>query len=194
MMLGDITFLLLVPAQQREVDHPSKFIDAVVDQAEIAADFQAQRTENVRDDLFIIRGEQQQVAFFRAGAFLDRFDFLFRKEFHDRTAEFAFLHLNPGETLRAVTGRIRSKIVDILPAPCPATFGVQDFHFAALLDNGGEHLDAACSNQVANIHELQAESEIRLIRAVLIHRIGIAQALERRRNIDSLCFLEQTHH
>ena len=47
MMLGHITLRLFIIAEQREVQHPSKLVLVVVDQAKLTSDFQAERAKHV---------------------------------------------------------------------------------------------------------------------------------------------------
>ncbi|MNC37890.1 hypothetical protein D3C75_864750 [compost metagenome] len=163
MVFSYITFLLFVPTKQREVNNPSKFKYIIVDQTKLTADFKTQCAKNVGYYFFVVCGEKQQVSFFCACTSFKIFDFLLSEELNDRSAEFAFLHLNPCKTFCTVTGCIGTQIINIFTAPSSAAFSVQYFNLSAFFDNRSKYLYTTSRYKIANILQFQAKTQIRLI-------------------------------
>ena len=125
MVRADVALFLLVIFEQREVDDPDPGVFGRWRQLQIAGHLQAKLAEHLVDDLGLVRGEGEQIAFLGAGAF-DQFRRDRCEELGDAGVEARGGDLRHGQALGAETLRPFGQGVGFLAG-----------HFAAAGDDDG---------------------------------------------------------
>ena len=154
------------------------------------ADPRAQRAQRVVDDSRLVGAEEHDVAVPRAGAFDDRAECFVRqvldyRRLQPRPALVDVVEFDPREALGPVNPGELGIGVDFAARERPASRNEQPGHAAAgRIGRTGEHLEIDPFHHVGELGELERHAQIRLVRSVEQHRVGIGQHRERIRQID----------
>ena len=175
------SLLLVAPLKQRELDDPQEIELVVVDEAQLLAQFQAQRAEHVPHDLVLVRRDEQQVALLAVHPLDDRRDLLFRHELGKRALHAAVvLELDVRKALGAVSLGKSHQRVDLLAGHAALSLDVNTAD-GAVLHCGRICKDrkSAVLHKIRQVHQLHAEPGIGLVRAVIVHRVDPLHPLKR---------------
>ena len=201
-MAGHPAVFFIRPLEHREVDNPES-LPAFGEEAGLlaelaAADLQTESAERIPDDLLLVRAEENDVAIIRAGAFNHGIQELVGEVLHDRALEtFAalrlFVHLDVGKTLGAVDLDELGVGVNLGTGQLAALRHVHGDNLAVRHGCGiGEHLEARVLAEVRDFLELKGDTEVRLVGAVLRHRVIPAHNRVRIREFNAEHFLKHT--
>ena len=186
--------LLLVPLEQREIQHPAELEGILRDQVHAPRDFLPELVHRGLGDDLLVGDEEEQVARPGAhgGAHL-RLD-LRGDELGDRRIEAGLLDADPGQAFRAETADVLGQFVQPAPRQLAAARRADSEHFAACAGGGAEHLELALRGEFGHVVELHAIAQVGLVGAVSGHRFGVAEPPERRPNLASEQFAEEARH
>ena len=177
----DVALRVLVPLEHREVGDPQR-LPSVLDQTEVLAGLQAQRTHEVADLVVAARAEEHDVAVAGADVLHQGREGVLGEELPDRRGNLTGLvDLDVGQALRTVLGGVRGVLVDLLAAQRRTAGDAQRGDAPVrVAGGGGEHGELAGLHQFGHVHQLQRDAQIRLVRTVAAHRLGPGHARERR--------------
>ena len=183
---GGPALAFLVVLEHREVDHPQR-CPAVFKQPGLlaectVADLDAQRTDGVVDDLFLVGAEEQQVAVLRARARQHRgqrgvVQVLYDGALQAFAARRHVVDLDVGQALGAVDLDELGVAIDFAAAQAALTTAAGHAHrdHAAFghVGSAREDLEVHGLHHVGQFGELQLDAQVRLVRAVQMHGVGI---------------------
>ncbi|MNG99087.1 hypothetical protein D3C79_582480 [compost metagenome] len=161
-----------------EIDHPQRCPAVEFGQAQIAADFQAQRAHGVGNDFKAVGTEEQNVTGLRIGARQDRFQHFSTEEFGNRALH-AFhtcstiVNLQPCQTFGTVDINESAVFIDLFTGQLCTTRNTNRGHAAfGIVRRAREHFKLNVFNQVGNVHQFQRVTQVWLIGTVTAHRFG----------------------
>ena len=200
MVLGDVSLLLFVPVEHRELGHPQEIVRIFGNEPAYPCEFKTQRAEGREHYVVGIGTEEDYIAHFALRAFHDLRGQLVAEEFDYGRLQSVFFDCNPRKSLRLVCLDERKQRVDVLSrkyglvAAFIEAFCVDHAHAAAALDRAGEHLESAAFDEVGNILELEPETRVGFVRAEALHGLFIRHSSDLFRQLDALGFLEHAAH
>ena len=188
-MQGDEALRLGIEFEHREVHHPQG-LPTVLDEAEVASHLQSQCTQHIAHRLVRTRAKQQQVTRRRRRGCEDSLQRLGIQELGYRRVH-AFqslgrvLDAHPGQALGAVPGCKRAQFIYLLAREHRTTGNAQRRHATGrIIGRFAEHLELDLAHVFGDIDQFQRDAQVRLVRTVARHRLGIAHARERPAQID----------
>ena len=167
----------LVEFEHREVDDPDELPRVLVDEIQILGDPNAELADRLGRGLPGVGGEEDGVSLLASEAFDqfggDRFD-----EAADAGLESVSRALGRGDTagaegldpLRVAVGHLAGQLLG--PAGNPERLDDAATHGARLLEGRGEHAEVGLPREVADVGDLQTESQVRSVDAVVLHRVA----------------------
>ena len=187
------TVLLLAVLELRELSDPQELEVVLLREAETLCQLAAQCAQSDSSGLPVcVRNYEQQVVFLRACTLLDGCDFVLGEELRKRGGHAAVCgELHPREALCAVGLDKLAELVDFLARELVrVAIYVDEANRTAVLDGVLEHLERAVLRNIRNIADFEAEADVRLVRAVLVHCVLPGHARQRELNVNIQHFLE----
>ncbi len=167
----------------------------------LVADLGAERAERVVDDLGAVGGEENQVAGLRAGPSDDLSQDVVGEELDDRRLQSLLVgirrivDLDVGETLRTVDRHEGGVFVDFLASQRSAARNLERRDAAVgEVGGGAEHLEIGGAHQVGELGQLERHAQVRLVGAVVAHRVGVGHDRKRLLEVDAERLLEHGSH
>ena len=166
--------------EQRRVDDPHERPGVLVDQATAAADLEPRGTEQGAGLRLLAGGEEDRVARLRARRRGETSALVVRDVLGDRAAELAVLaHRHVREALgTALLGPLLPRV-----EPAPRRARTTRLHDRADVRHL-EHAERRAREVRGEVHELETEAQVGLVRPVLLHGLGVRHAVDRRRDLD----------
>ena len=165
--------------EQREVDNPSEGELVRVQQTRTTGEFDTHRAQQQLGGFTSTSGEEHRVAVLSADSLLEAVALLVRQVLGDRALQLAvFGELHIGQALRATLTSPLLPCIE-LSARCRGTTLEQDGTDIRRL----EHAERRVLEIVGQLDELVAESQIRLVGTVLVHRILPRDARQRKLDV-----------
>src|SRR5690554_359330 len=169
--------------EHREVDHPQRRPFAL-DQIHVFADLDAQRTQGFVNDGRLIGAKEHDVAVFGFQTLHHLHGDIFAQELDDRGLQafgtlLQLIDLDPGQALGTVDTDKAGVLVDDLAGQLGTTRDFQcRYATFRVLGGTGKYLEFDILQQVGNVHQLQRNTQIRLVGAVAVHRFRVWHARE----------------
>src|SRR5688572_11168747 len=166
--------LVLFPLEHREVGYPDEAPGALVDQAELAAEMEAERPEHPRRDRRLAGREEDR----GAGLAAEERELVLGEELGDRRTHLAVLRVDEvGEPLRPPLLR---NLLEALELRARERLRHADEADGRCLPEDAE-LRAACG--LGRVLDLEPEAQVGLVASEARLRLGVGHALERRREL-----------
>ena len=139
--------------------------------------------------------EKIKVAGLDAHLGAERGHLLVGEELDDRARDGAVLaEGDPGQALGAKRGSHAGELIDLGTGPGAGTLGVDGLDDAAALKGGGEDLEAAVLDDLGQVDELHAKAAVRAVDAVLVHGVGVLDAVQREADVGDALLCEDLCH
>ena len=188
MVHGDEAVLFVVPLQQRELGHPEEVVLRLVDQVELPAQGETHLAQRRAGDVRPVGGEEERVAGLGVHGLLEGLEPVFLHELGEAGLDRPVgRDGQPGKTLDVIRFRQLAQRVDFLAGKMRGhALGVQAAHAYGVI----EHAEAALAGHFGHILQLHAETGVRLVAAVIVHRLPPGHAGQRQLDVDILHGLE----
>src|SRR5829696_324246 len=170
--------LVLVPLEEREVRHPAHTENVRVGEPEAVSEVEPQAAQALEDDGVLVRDEEQPVAFSGPERFAQSCLLLLREELRDGALQAIRLHQKVGQAPGPSRGCDGGEVVELPAGQVPQSADRDAAHRAARFYGPREDLELRIGGELRDVVELQAEADIRLIRAEAVHRLGVGKAGE----------------
>ena len=173
MVHGDESLLFIAPLKKRELHDPEEIELVVVDQAQLLAEFESERAENVPHDLVLVCRDQEQVALLAVHFADDRLDlFLFHELGKGALDASVFLELDIRKSLGAISLGKGHKRVDLLAGHAALSLDIDAADGSVLHGcSVGEHCEIAALYFLGDVDERHAETGIRFVGSVVVHGV-----------------------
>src|SRR5262249_25465582 len=171
--------LVRVPFEERKIDDPENGVAVLRDELVTLGQLDAEAPEERRRRRPLVADEQQEIA--RRGAqLLDERGPDGVEKFGHRRLQTAVGDLHPYEALGAPALGLRDEVVGLLPAEPAGARNAERLHRVSAANHLGEGLELTAAEQIADVLELEAETQIGLVGAEAIHGLGVGEPGERR--------------
>ena len=188
MVLCIETLGLLVPLEHREIYYPQRSKLLRVTQAQLLGNLQTKCAQLSQCLILLTAQNQAQVARFCTQTLGDSLQFVWREELVNRRFDTTLLNTNPNQALCSYlrTLNIVCQCVNLLAGVRSTTCCSETYNILCIV----KHREVVAVSQVGNIRELHSETQIRLIRAVLLHCLAPRHTAEWLRKVDIQDVLE----
>src|SRR3989344_1552364 len=186
---------VIVLFEHREVDHPQRR-PVAGQQLEVMAELDAQRAQRLGDDLGLVGTKEDDIAIDRADAIEDDIEVVFRDELDDRRLQTldalgALVDLDIGQALGAVDADELGVVVDLAARHACGTRHTKGGHATfRIVGRAGEHLELDRIELIGNVHQLERDAQVRLVRAIATHGL-FERHVREFANLQIQHFLEQ---
>jgi len=178
-MHGGPTLLIRAPLQQRELDHPAQRMHVALHQPQLPAQLQPQLAQALRHDTRAgICHDEHQVAGSGVRGLRDGSQFALGQGLRRRARPFHPVR-NGHEPFGAPALRDLGQVIKLLTAVGRGPRRDDRLDLPARGNRAGEDAEPALAQQIAQVHELHAEAQVRLVGAVFRHRFRVGQHGER---------------
>src|SRR5262245_11273347 len=176
MVVRSPALLVFVPVEHREVDHPERPPRGLVDQSELVPSADPELPQDARDDLRPVGAEQDR----GAGVAAKRRELLLGQELRDRRSWLTVLAVH--DVREALRAPLLGEVLQLLEMGARVLLRhAKEAHCGCV----GEDLERRAARHLRRVLDLEPEAEIRLVRAVLEHRVRVGHPRERCRELHS---------
>ena len=170
-----------VPLEHREGIDPDVGEGARVSQVEPLTHLQAEVAERTGSHQAVGIGHQQeQVARLAAGRLEDRLRMRQRQELADRAVQGAIgLHREVDQALGAVALREVGQLVELAARIVAAARSANGVDRTPPRQRLGEDPEVDAADRLAQVDQLHAEAQVRLVRSISAHRLLVAESRKR---------------
>ena len=195
MVLGSVALLLLVVLEHGEVDDPAHVVGALGDELELPGHVQADGAEHLVDHGCAVCAEHHEVTGLHVEGGLHGLDLVVGEELEDGAGDGAVAAVgDPGHALGAELDGHLADLVDLRAGHVACALGVDGLDHAAAGQRGGEDLEVAVGDDLAQVDELHAKAAVRAVDAVAVHSICILDAVEREAHVGDAGLCQDLGH
>ena len=172
-----VALRLLVPLQQREIDHPHRFVFAGFAQTETVAHLQTQLAHLLASLHCFARQDEDEVASLRVATFCYGLQIVLRVEFIDGGFECTILITKDIDQTCGTYARALHElreVVELLAGVVATAFSLDTDDELSLV----EDLELLAFQHVVELHETHSETSIGLVGTVVFHRVVPGHALQ----------------
>ena len=177
--------LLVAPFEQRRLDHPAERPGVLGDEVEPDGEVAPKAVEGHVGPVGAVGDDAHQVAFGGPGRRHDAGDLLWAQELlHRRPDRAAGFDDEPHEAGGPTALRLFDQLVELLARERPRARRRQGLDRAPVGQHLRERVEPRPGEHRPEIHQLHAVAQVRLVRSVPLHHLGVGHARERLGHLD----------
>ena len=182
----DITILFLAVLKLRKLNDPEEIEFAVIYQTKLLAQLDTQCAQNAPYNIVFIGSKQQQVTGLSIHLLHESCQLLLCHKFgKGRFVRTVLLHGQISQSLCTVALCKINEGIYLLSRHRRLSLDIQAAYRAAVFQRRCKYTEAAASNRFRNINQFHAETGIRLIGTITVHRVYPFHSLQRKRDIQA---------